>query len=111
MTCYYHKPSEHYMTPLNIGSRLEPFVDRYLIESLTNTHLQLQYPQPAGAAVRFDAPWEGLFAGVITVLHDGPDFHMYYRGKPDATADGEAEVTCYAHSSDGIHWTKPELGR
>lgn len=95
---------------LNIGSRLEPFVDRFLIDSLTNTRHQLHYPQPAGAAVCFDTPWEGLLAGIITVLHDGPDFHMYYRGKPNVTADGEAEVTCYAHSNDGIHWTKPELG-
>jgi len=97
--------------PLNIGSRLEPLVDRYLIESLTNTRHVLHQPQPAGVAVRFDSPWDGRFSGVITVLHDGPDYHMFYRGKPDATEDGEAEVTCYAHSTNGIDWVKPNLGR
>ena len=96
-------------TVRHIGSRLELFIDHFLIESLTDARLELHYPQPAGVAVKFDAPWEGLFAGVITVLHDGAGYHMYYRGKPTAVADGVDEVTCYAHSTDGIEWTKPEL--
>ncbi len=36
---------------------------------------------------------------------------MYYRGLPLAGADGsDNEVTCYAESSDGIRWDKPDLG-
>ncbi len=38
---------------------------------------------------------------------------MYYRGvtqTPEGEFDGEAEVTCYAESTDGIVWTKPNLG-
>src|SRR5438045_3803780 len=98
-------------SPRNIGSRLELFVDHYLIDRLTNCRLQLQRPRLAGEAIRFDAPWEGLFAGCITVIKDGGLYHMYYRGLPHDGADGSnAECTCYALSVDGVHWSKPELG-
>ncbi len=61
--------------------------------------------------LRFDRPWEGRFCGYATVLRDGPRFRLYYRGLPEARADGsDAEVTCYAESPDGITWTKPDLG-
>jgi hypothetical protein len=35
---------------------------------------------------------------------------MYYRGNPIAGKDGDdREVTCYAESTDGMKWTRPEL--
>ena len=93
-----------------IGSRLEPFVDHYLIGTLADARLVMQRPHPAGVALAFDAPWEGRFSACVTVLHDGDRYLMYYRGKPDAVADGVDEVTCYAESADGITFHKPELG-
>jgi hypothetical protein len=97
--------------PVPIGTRLELMVDDYLLEKLTNTRLELHQPYPAGVAIRFDAPWEGSFTGYITIIKDSERFRMYYRGLPVDRADGsEAEVTCYAESSDGITWSKPKLG-
>lgn len=94
-----------------IGSRLEPFFDHYLVERLDGARLKLHEPRPAGAVLQFDRPWEGPFCGYITVLQDGAKFRMYYRGLPKAGADGSAnESTCYAESDDGVHWTKPDLG-
>lgn len=96
---------------LAIGSRLEPFVDRYLIERLEGARLKLHEPRPAGPVIQFDRPWEGAFCGYITVLRDEARFRMYYRGLPKAGADGsDGESTCYAESTDGIQWTKPDLG-
>lgn len=98
---------------LDIGSRLELFVDYELIESLKGASLQLQKPQPAGAVLRFDAPWEGLFSGVITVIKDEDRYRMYYRGYPRVERGGDAadvQCTCYAESSDGLTFTKPDLG-
>ncbi len=48
----------------------------------------------------------------VTVMKDGDRYRMYYRTYPGGeTADGGTkEMTCYAESSDGIHWVKPELG-
>ena len=58
-----------------------------------------------------DNPWEGPHCGYSTVIRDGNLFRMYYRGVSELGLDGsENERTCYAESSDGIHWTKPNLG-
>jgi hypothetical protein len=98
-------------TPLDIGGRLELFVDTRLIGSLDGVSLRLHEPVQAGVALAFDKPWEGAFCGYCTVLHDGGLYRMYYRGLPIAGQDGSTnEVTCYAESKDGIVWTKPVIG-
>ncbi|MCE5250207.1 hypothetical protein LLG96_08300 [bacterium] len=96
---------------IDIGSRLELFVDRFLIENMEGTHLKLHEPRQSEVVLRFDNPWEGPFVGYITVIKDGDTYRMYYRGLPVAGADGsDKEVTCYAESSDGIRWVKLDLG-
>ena len=95
------------------GSRRELFVDRFLIDTLTNATLQLHRPTYAGIVLRRELPWEGTFAfSYVTLIKDGDRYRMYYRTYPGGeTADGGTkEMTCYAESSDGIHWVKPELG-
>jgi hypothetical protein len=96
--------------PLGIGSRLELFVDRHLVERFEGTALKLNPPRDEGEVLRFDRPWEGVFSGYGTVLHDGDRYRLYYRGKPDFQSDGVAEVVCYAQSRDGIQWERPVLG-
>jgi hypothetical protein len=94
-----------------IGSRLEPFVDRFLIDTLAGAEMRLATPVPREAVLLFDKPWEGRYCGYATVIHDGDVFRLYYRGLPLDGKDGSAsEVTCYAESRDGIAWTKPALG-
>ena len=48
--------------PIEIGSRLEPFLDEYLIGSQANTALRLQTPRPAETVIKFDDHWEGRSA-------------------------------------------------
>ncbi len=96
---------------LDIDSRLELFVDHFLIDALDGATLKLHEPRPAEVVLKFDNPWEGRFCGYVTVIHDGPRYHLYYRGLPKAGHDGSTiETTCYAVSEDGIVWTKPDLG-
>src|SRR5262245_49925640 len=100
--------------PIEIGGRRELFVDRCFIDKLDGVSLQLQRPQPAGVALRFDEPWEGQVSGYVTILQDGATYRMYYRGRP-LTGYGDndpraKEVTCYAESADGVTWKKPKLG-
>ena len=90
----------------DIGSRRELFVDRHLIERLDNVELRLHSPRRAETALRFDQPWEGPTCAYVTVFQDGDRFRMYYRG----SGHRGPEVTCYAESTDGITWTRPELG-
>ena len=96
---------------IDIGSRRELFVDRFLIDRTAGVALVLERPRDEGIVLRFDKPWEGAFCGYATVIQDGPLFRLYYRGLPRSGQDGsDAEVTCYAESKDGIVWSKPELG-
>ncbi len=97
--------------PIDIGSRRELFVDRFLIDKLVNARLDLQQPREMGPVHKFDKPWEGAFSGYSTLIKDGNLYRLYYRGIPTSGSDGRAgEVTCYAESRDGIHWTRPNLG-
>ena len=91
---------------VDIGSRRELFVDQLLVERLDGLRLELQKPQPAGVALRYDLPWEGRFAFFTTILKDGDTYRMYYRGDPDGK---QPAPMCYAESGDGIRWTKPTL--
>jgi len=103
---------------LDIGSRLELFVDHYLIDRLTGTQLKLHPPRPAESVFTPDKPWETGHAGYFTIIKDGATFRMYYRGLSDERNDpsrsvpdsGPGEITCYAQSPDGINWTRPNLG-
>lgn len=96
---------------LDIGSRRELFLDRYLIDRMSGTSLDLQKPVDRGAVLYYDKPWEGAFSAYATVIHDGLRYRFYYRGLPVAKTELKSgTVTCYAESQDGIHWTKPELG-
>ncbi|MDA1265165.1 MAG: PQQ-binding-like beta-propeller repeat protein [Planctomycetota bacterium] len=101
--------------PIDLGHRLELFVDDHLIESLEGAALVLHPPVDRGKVLGFDEAWEGGFSGYVTVLHDRSDqvhpFRMVYRGRQLGTKDNTpAERTCLAWSADGITWEKPELG-
>ena len=95
---------------LNLGSRRELFVDGALIGQLQGSRLQLHAPVPAEQVMTFELPWEGIYSGYCTLIVADGKYRMYYRGLPVPSHTLESEVTCYAESLDGIHWTKPKLG-
>lgn len=102
--------------PLMIGSRRELFVDRFLVEKMDGVRLQLHRPQRREVVFRSDAPWEGNGSAYQSVFADGDRFRMYYRGghhpnsKAYRTSKNSWETLCLAESTDGVHWTRPELG-
>ena len=100
--------------PIDLGTRRELFVDRFLIAELTRTALRLHPPQPA-PPVSPPRP-DGHYA---TVLRVGDTFRFYYRGDKvpgtDWKKDGwdvyhAGEVTLCAESKDGVNWTLPDYG-
>jgi len=91
---------------VDMGSRRELFVDRFLIEKMSGTHLKLHEPQLAALMIQ---PANNLEYG--TVIKDGDLFRLYTREGRGAKFDGDSsEVTRYCESKDGIHWTRPKLG-
>lgn len=101
-------------TPVALDSRRELFVDHFLIERLHgDAALHLHQPRPEEVVLVTDRPWEGNTCAYYTVFEDEGRYRMYYRGShfdEEAEAPGHLEVTCYAESHDGIHWSKPNLG-
>jgi len=99
--------------PIEIGNRLELFVDDHLISELTgDVRQQLLKPEPKEIVFVTDEPWEGNTSGYYTFFQDGDLYRMIYRGwqHNEQKKAAHHEVTCYAESKDGIHWTKPNLG-
>ncbi|HUG69937.1 MAG TPA: hypothetical protein VMM76_19450 [Pirellulaceae bacterium] len=99
--------------PISIESRLELFVDDHLIGEVTgDVRQQLLQPEPQEVVFVTDEPWEGNTSGYYTYFQDGDLYRMIYRGwqHDEQHKAVHKEVTCYAESQDGIHWTKPKLG-
>lgn len=100
--------------PVEIGTRLELFVDDFIIEKMTGDVAQrLHRPEPKEVVLVTDASWEGNTCAYYTVFRDGDLYRMYYRGShydEKTRKSAHPEVTCYAESKDGIHWNKPNLG-
>ncbi len=89
----------------NMGSRLELFLDHYLIAEQRGTRLVLQTPQLQPPC---DAPPDpGHYA---TVILDGDIYRMWHRGLDPQEPAVAADYYCYEESRDGIHWVKPDLG-
>ncbi|MFO8013277.1 MAG: hypothetical protein R6X20_08235 [Phycisphaerae bacterium] len=100
--------------PVEIGARLELFVDAFLIDEMTGDVRQhLHRPEAKDVVLVTDEPWEGNTCAYYTIFRDGDRYRMYYRGSHYDEKTRKAahrEVTCYAESRDGIRWTKPALG-
>lgn len=126
----YQEPSERHemplpyienkpeVIPINIGRQL--FVDDFLIQS---SNLQKVFHTPEyyedNPVLKVDREWEKTVEGYPYaapfsdgIWYDPKDqkFKMWYlagAGKVNQTK--HSLCTCYAESSDGIHWEKPEL--
>jgi hypothetical protein len=93
---------------VEIGSRLELFLDRALLDSLDGLELKMHAPQPAPPS---PASFKGHYA---TVIQDGDLYRAYYRGYVTGYSGpydegNPGEITCYAESWDGHHWEFPQL--
>jgi len=102
--------------PIDIGSRLEPLIDDYLIDHRSGSlELQLHRPVRRSESITLDRPWEGNNSNYATVLKHDDTFLFYYRGSGLVLRDGSIggahfATTCVMTSKDGIPWTRPDLG-
>ena len=67
------------VSPIDIGNRLELFVDDYLIDQIAGATQRLHIHTTRVACVH-DNRWEGSTCGYKTVFQDGDLYRMYYRG-------------------------------
>jgi hypothetical protein len=92
-----------------IGTRLELFVDQYLIDTMDNVEFRLHQPQETPLPESFP---NGFY---MTIILDDGLYRAYYRDR-DSTYPGPyfsgdpGEIIRYAESTDGIEWSFPKLG-
>lgn len=104
--------------PVQVGSRLELFVEDTLIERLeAGARLELHQPVRREIVFTTDAPWEGNASAYPSVVQDGKTIRLYYHGlhypnggEAAAVRPAYPAVMCYAESEDGIRFRRPELG-
>ena len=93
----------------NINSRLELFVDDWLIEETNGVNLQMHRPIPREVVLAFNRPWEGSISYDPVVMKEGDRYRLWYRGC-GSESTWENQCTAYAESVDGVHWERPTLG-
>ena len=96
--------------PIDIASRWELFVDEHLVAQKNGLALKLHDPIKREIVLTTDQPWEGHTCAYFSVIQDGKKVLMYYRGSSGGSDHSDAQVTCVAESTDGIHFTRPKLG-
>ncbi len=85
--------------------------DEFIDLTQTDAHFTVCPPQAAEVVMTLDRPWEGSNTNFFTVLRDGDLFRMYYEAWEPPADDSEPSINvCYAESTDGLHWHRPELG-
>ena len=81
------------------------FLDAMVVEESQNVKRVFHQPRKhrSNPVMAKERAWEGAGPNARTIMFEDNTFRMWYsgayRGKP-----------CYAESSDGIHWARPELG-
>lgn len=95
--------------------------DEDLIEKQENMQLLSHKPERKNIALRCDDAWEGIHNGYGGLVKVGDTYRIYYRAYPARTLvqnmanapypSEHNETICLAESRDGIHFTKPNLGK
>jgi hypothetical protein len=104
--------------PVRISRKRQLFIDDHLIADRTNLTRRLHQAarDPANPVLQLrEKPWEQSFGHSVFVLptEDGTGYRMWYNLRHFVKSEAGVQYrapTCYAESTDGIRWTKPELG-
>lgn len=106
--------AENSETVIDIASRLELFVDDFLIDKMDGVEMRMNRPIPRGIVIVHDEPWEGNNGCYHAIFQDGDIYRMYYTSAQNPLFKDDPSVhplyAAYAESRDGIHWEKPNLG-
>jgi hypothetical protein len=99
------------LPPIEIGGEKQLFIDGKFFEESENVALKVN---PAFKTdeknLQGDKPWENATLNWFTVMADDGAYRMWYECYDIAGwPTGDDTSFCHAESTDGIHWTKPNL--
>lgn len=87
----------------HLGNEKHLFLDQTLFREAHGIALTVNPPVRAELVLEPDRPWETKLHPYSNILKDGDLVKMWY------VASGK-KVACYAESTDGINWERPNLG-
>lgn len=95
---------------IDVGSNRQVFIDGSLIENGYGVEIKVHKPKKTGEIniIRENQSHHRI-GGYNSVLYDDGQYKMWYSENIYAS-EGIYICVCYAHSSDGINWEKPNLG-
>ena len=90
--------------------------DRYdLYDAPVGIELKIEEGEKIGPVLSADQPWDGEGSLVpMYVWKDDKEYHLLYASHPRSRKNpglGGHHYLCYATSSDGYEWRRPELGQ
>ena len=107
--------------PIGISSATQLFVDDHLIETSAGLRQTVHQWErhPENPVLRPDQPWEfgGKYIGTHgSVIYDQAEkrFKAWYwtlNDEDSIVPTSQIKTMCYATSTDGIHWKKPNVGQ
>lgn len=90
---------------LPVGSRKQLFIDSKFVGPSSGVTLRMNPAQKLGPMLDMNGkPSNEKTGGYMKVIADGGKFKMYY-----SSFENDHNI-CYAESTDGFHWDKPDLG-
>jgi hypothetical protein len=103
------EPGSAAKTPMDsipVASHRQLFIDDFLFASHKDVTLTRHNPRLEEVVFAREKPWEHKQFHYTSVVREDDRFRMWYR------VEDAKNIThiCYAESSDGIHWEKPNLG-
>lgn len=83
------------------------FLDPAFVHDAQDVALTVNPAQRREVVIQRDRPWESfMITFYLSVIDEGGKLRMWY----DTRESTSIAHLAYAESTDGIHWTKPELG-
>ena len=96
---------------IQFGNRIEMLVDDYLIESIEHVSFRKNAPLCIGKVAEYTGAWEQPGSLGVSVLDNGEQVMLYYRGFPGngAKDEDERQVACLSVSTDGVHFAPAKV--
>ena len=99
------------MAAVNIGTRRELFVDRFLIDSMRNVRLALAHPERREVVFQGDAAWEDGAFFPYSLIQQDQCIRLYYRAAIPDRKHENITIMALAESRDGgKSFIRPRLG-
>ncbi|MSU37310.1 MAG: hypothetical protein EXS36_19880, partial [Pedosphaera sp.] len=96
--------------PIDIGGRKQLFIDTKFVTNAHNISLEMNPPAKMGQIMAGIHPWEtGWWNGSASILEYEGKFKLWYNCS-DPQSGLKQSYLCYAESTDGLIWNRPQLG-